>query len=529
MLKPSANDGGILVGLDSITRKRRYVDCGERGLVVDTGVIRTIYGTDYSEPVSTLIDINHNFAVPTNSQKHKITLFNNGTVASGSYGNSCDLTITTDPGSTSNIQARRVLRQQLHGTYRARSAVKFNADTSLGESLQLFVIGNSTTSYSFAYVGAGGFFGILYLYGGAQQCVEFTVTAAATGVETATVTLNGVAYLIDLTAAGGDLAFTGHQIEMGGTGGVSYDDWLIDHVGDKIIFIAQNLDARPGVYSFSSATATATATVKTVGVATNQDFYPQAGGWNGTSPMITSLDPTKWNQYQIKWGLGIVEFCIFNPDTRVYEFVHSIGKGNSTSGNYPTPHAFVQHLIASTTITGVPAPMTLSTAGTSVDRIGGAENRRKPTRSFFTSKTLPTSGTEYVIVAFSGRSSFNYRPNEAEIVFNEIIVANDSGKSLLIKFILNPTTLGADIVTNYTSFEYLDEFNSPTLVDTGISTYTGGSIVFQLVIGKNSSDKFIFGEFVELFLQTEDTVIITGTPNINGAVVDLSVIVTEDL
>jgi hypothetical protein len=486
---------------------------------IDTGENRlgtfTQFGGTIAYPPREKVSFNHNNGIATHPQYHINTIFPGGSIASDSQGNACELSVDTTAFAVANLQTREVFRHEMSGSYEARSLVQFNA--GVVNSFQFYVVGNSETSYSYANV--DGFFGILYFSQGRQAVAILTVTVAAGGAEVATVTLNSVPYQITLTNAVGDVNFTAHQIEIGGTGGVTYGDWLVEHIGDKVIFTAQGLDARNGVYGFTSlGTAAGTMAQVRTGAESVPSFIPQQL-WN-VNPLPT-LDPTTWNTYSIEWGLGCVKFSVLDPLTCMYTKVHEISLLGTA--NYFTPNVYVQHLIASN---GSTTAFSMKTAGTSVTRFGDEAVLRRPQRAVNNTKTGVT--TEEIILAIASRQTINTHPSEAEIVFNDMTVSTDGTKSVTITLYLNPTTLGLDTAADYTDWEYVDESNSPMLLDTAIQNFTGGDPVIQFTMGKVDTVQFKFSEQLQLYMHTTDIVLITAQ-SAGANDVSISLITTEIL
>lgn len=506
-----SNDGLLISGYDPILKKRKIIE-----LPLDTRTV--LPKTPDNIPLFTtpvpMFTINHNYGVAVNPQKHREIVTPGSTITPNIFDNSAELTIDNQLFATSNLQIRRNLRQTLDQGYQTRSSIKFQA--SVPDSLQLFVVGNSTASWSFGDIGA---FGIVNIYGGAQTIVKFTVTVGAAGAETAAVTLGPDAYNVPLTGSGGNTSFTAHEIEN-----FTYPRWLVDHVGSDIFFISQELTPPPGVFTFASTgAATATTTIITSGVASTIDFIPREY-WNGSSPMIQNLVPTYYNLYQIEWWLSTVIYSIFNPDTRLFEIVHTISNSNS-SFNPESSTVYVQHFLASI---GSTTPMTISTKATSGSHSGPIAERNAPSYNISAEKTL-SAGVELVLAVINNRQQMNGIPNNGELGVVQLFISNDGNRATTISLILNPTTIGLDILTDYTNFSYVNETSSITLYDTtATKTYTGGTRIVTFNVGKNSSLFYNLSDNLDVFLIPGDFLVISALSSL-ASLVTISVIINEDI
>lgn len=194
-----------------------------------------------------------------------------------------------------------------------------------------------------------GLIGICRRHGALREIQAMTVSAAATGVETGTVTLDGTGFAVALTS--GTIEETAQEISEG-----DYAGWASWASGDQVYFMADAAETKAGAMSFSSTgTAAGSLLELATGVAPEYEWTPRlptetSGGWNtdrmdGSGPSGISIDFSLGQIYIIKLqylGFGPCDFLIENPDTGHPQLVHRIRYANTAVvpliGN-PTLHA----------------------------------------------------------------------------------------------------------------------------------------------------------------------------------------------
>lgn len=178
---------------------------------------------------------------------------------------------------------------------------------ALGAGANGIVVG-----YKYDDTGAPGSvprFGICRQRQGAQHIHSVEVTAGASGSETVTLTLNGTAYNVPVTA--GTTADNAQEI-------AEFDfgvDWTAEASGDFVYLLAHVAGVRGGTYSISSTgTLTGTLTEEATGALPTEDWAFVGGGdsltnpadtcnrdaLDGTGPSGMVIDPTKGNIWRVK-------------------------------------------------------------------------------------------------------------------------------------------------------------------------------------------------------------------------------------
>ena len=249
-----------------------------------------------------------------------ITVYNAGSgSASGTDSNSLLFQIQT--GTTSTGDAHLLSKKYMKYRPGQGSMSRFTAafTTGVANSTQRAGLLDSEVALCVGYDGAD--FGVLRSTGGKVSIYRLTITTAPTGTQTATVTLNGVAKTVAITA--GSTTQCAAQIAADGVGG--YPGWLTEQVDNTVIFRALDPSVTAGAFSFSSSgagtLAVGTFAVVQTGVAITDYWTKQAdfnmdtldGTGNAGNPSGMHIDPTMLNVFQIsfRWlGVGVINYAI---------------------------------------------------------------------------------------------------------------------------------------------------------------------------------------------------------------------------
>jgi hypothetical protein len=226
---------------------------------------------------------------------------NTGVTGSGTV-NAPDSTFTISTGTT--IYSSAFLQSRKRLRYRAGQGVvgRFTAlfTTGVANSYQVAGFGHAEDGIYIGYKGAD--FGILYSHHGVREVQELTVTTAVTGAGNVTVTLNGVAITVAISAAAtGNIARTVYELSQ-----AVYSAWKAqpNGAGTKVIFLADAVGNKAGAFSITGSGIVGTFSETRTGSAATEDFIAQAD-WNGdkldgTGASSATIDPTKLNVFQIK-------------------------------------------------------------------------------------------------------------------------------------------------------------------------------------------------------------------------------------
>ncbi|MEK6263507.1 MAG: hypothetical protein N2B06_01790 [Clostridium sp.] len=455
-----------------------------------------------------------------NSQRITTITDTGGTVTSDtSNGVEISLDITTSSGSFATLRSARVLKYRPGLSNSIRFGMTFA--TPVANSLQYGGLSNEGSQISFAYVGTD--FVIRKLTDGHLEVRTLTITAAETGAATATVTLDSVAFAVTLSNAGGALSFTAHELEI-----FTYAGWDVEHVNDTITFVSNDIIAGPltGTFSYSSTGASTGTFARTkAGVVVTETTVSQAD-WNSNSEMITLLDPTLFNTYEIEYswlGGGNIDFRVLNPRDGKYETVHSIQTANTGVGvSLSQPNMYGEVSLSSV---GSTTAMTVSVSGL-MGGTYGPVHVKTPIYAISNERTI-AANTETVVLVVHDRHSINGYVNQSEILINHLSGAADGNRAVLIKMIKNPTTLSANTTGDYANNQYVNELESISIVDTESLTYTGGNIIDEFFIGKNGNLDVTYDSDRQIELFQSEAIILTAFSTATNTV-NLSMSLLED-
>jgi hypothetical protein len=471
-----------------------------------------IFGTSISVPYNVVVSSWAPYGV-INDQLYTPFTASGGTVVANNNGVEVDYNITTTIGSYAILRSRRVLKYRPGFSNIVRTSARFNV--GVANSLQFSGVGNASSDLYFCMSGTD--FGVRRSTAGLTEIRVLDITNEATGVETATITLNGVVFTASLTDAGVELEpFTAHEVEVGDT----YTGWKLEHIGNKIIFQASSVGDRPGVYSFSSTgTATGTFSQTKQGAALSTTFISQSS-WNGSSPMVSLVDATKNNLYQIEYswfGSSNIVFSVYNPGSARFETVHTMTFANTGANvSLTQPNMFIQNGLASL---GSTTAMSL-TSTCSMGATLGPVVIELPIHSVEVLKSI-TSSSETNLIVMKNRDTINEYSNQSECYITRITIVNDGNKALKIKLYKDPTSVSADTTSDYTNYQYVNEENSLLIYDTNSLTKTGGDILDIFYINKNGSLSLEFDKTLEFF--QSEIILLTGE---STAISDVSVSVS---
>lgn len=287
-----------------------------------------------------------------------------------------------------------------------------------------------TDEVSFGYNGTD--FGCWHRYGGEVEVRTLQVTGAAGGAEDATITINGDAYTVPLTA----LSVQGNAFEIAAYLDANATGYNAEQLDDSVLISAASDGPKTLTWSFSSATATATITQNTAGVTKTSSHIAQAD-WSGVAP--DGFDPSKGNTYEIAFqgGYGDIHYYIYDTVNNSYRLAHDIlANGVTERPTISNPSMKVGVYAAST---GSTTDLTVYCSMMSGFTQGATNPVRNP-RAFAASKTISTTLTN--ILTIRGKRLYNYLINQAEIIPLFLAVATESGKNTTFQVIANATVSG---------------------------------------------------------------------------------------
>lgn len=255
------------------------------------------------------------------------------------YENSMAVLATgASAGGTAFMRTDRAVRYRPGQGALFRFTALFSAPVA-GVSMTAGAYGGSENGlfvgYNYADTGGPGGtprFGFCRQHDGLRDVHSLQITAAASGAETLTVTLNGTATNVSLTA--GTVAENAQEVAA-----TSFSGWVAEASGDTVYFLANNVGARSGAYSASSTgTATASFTQKLAGQATTEEWVYSSSfnidRLDGSGVSGFELDPTKGNVYQIRMqylGFGAIDFGVEDPQSGRFIVAHRYRYANANT------------------------------------------------------------------------------------------------------------------------------------------------------------------------------------------------------
>ena len=388
------------------------------------------------------------------------------------------MTTGTAAGGYGVVRSIRALRYRTGQGALNRITCVFDT-TAPASSLQLAGMFNLEDGLFFGYDGAD--FGVCRRTGGLATTVTLTLSAAASGAETATVTLNGVEFTPSLTA--GTAAFNAKELAA-----ATYTDWNVAQNGDTVVFTSRSVGVKAGAYTLTSTgTAAGTFAVDQAGVAHTYNWVKQTA-WNvdkmdGRGPSRQILDPSKGNVYQIgyQWlGYGAQFFAVEDSKTGAFQIVHVNQYANlNTTPSLRNPTMKIGWAVASLGSTTALTIKGSSAAGF----VEGAQESLRPPRARSNTKTgIGTSPVNVLTIRNRG-SWADGSLNHHEIVPLRVSISSElSGNNTgTASVYLNPDVAGDP------NFAYEDSSNSLVEYDTAGTTVTNGTLIVALGMAKADS------------------------------------------
>jgi len=318
-------------------------------------------------------------------------------------------------------------------------------------------------------------FGALRASGGKTHITVLTINTAPTEAQTATVTLNGVAYNISITAGTAQATAVAINKADGFVG------WFVDQVDNTLVFSSLLTGPQNGTFSFSSTgagtLATGTFSTKQTGVAqtenwTYQDDFSE-DPLDGTGPSGMILAPEHLNVYQInfRWlGAGVIRYAIEDHTTGRMILFHQ----EHYTNRYNVPHitqpsfrlGYISQNVGSTTSATV-------YGASMMGAIEGDIRQNELNRSTSVNKTglntgsvhhLLTLRNPYVTNGKSGAQNGNYVFNAKEIILKDITVATQ-GNDPAVLYVFY------DAVSFSTTHDYFSQPKDNGMVSTVTGTF----------------------------------------------------------
>jgi len=243
----------------------------------------------------------------------------------------------------------------------------------------------------------------------------------------------------------------------------------------------------------------------------SSDTWTAQSSWSldvldGTGASGMTLDQTKGNVFQIsfQWlGYGKIIFSIENDSNGQFMPIHEIEYANQ----YLVPSIYNPSLPihAEATNSGNNTDLLLKTASMAAF-VEGDDLRLGVSNSFYQEST---HSTETSFFNLKCKDTIGSITNRVRVYLKSLSIANDVNKLARFIIYLNPTL---DITPTWVDIE---STNSVIQSDITATYSSGGKIVFQCSIGKDSGNVFDL-ENLDIFLAPGDIITITSINNTSG-------------
>lgn len=422
-----------------------------------------------------------------------IQTYTNGTGSvAGSVNQMFQVSTGTTQGGYGVLRSRRFLRYRPGQGIVSRFTAAFTQ--GVAGSLQFAGLANQENRLAFGF--NGDRFGIVRSTGGKAHITLMTMTVAPNATQTATITLNGVAYTVTLGAGTVDAAVTTITNRVGGYGG-----WLFQQTDGAMLWLAPTLGPNNGTFSFTSTgNAQATFVTKQAGVA-QTDYWTYQEDWNidkmdgsaqiDTNPSGMTLDPTKLNVYQIamRWlGAGAISYAMEDQASGTLVYVHREHYVNQ----YTTPHIANPSFKITYGAYNSTNTSNLTVKGGSIyGAVEGTIFQNELTRSHSASRSglakdvthhIMTIKNSVVTNGLAGANNGNYIINAKEAIIKALNVSVQSTDPSLVYLFFEPTSFSS--THSYFNIPYCNEVYSTV---TGTLDTTVDNPVYAGVIPINGS------------------------------------------
>jgi len=356
-------------------------------------------------------------------------------------------------------------------------------DTPVADNTQAAGLITAENSFTFAFIGTA--FGILSVRDGGDELQELTLTVAASGAETATVTVDGTPFPVSLTGAG---SLSDDAFEISEELNANVINYNFSSNGATVV--AQAILPGPmGSFAYSSTGASAGAWVQiAAGISGATTFIPQSS-WNQDTRLAGDVDsilnPLLNNSYQIQLN-GSSDFFVEDRISKKMVLVHRISFVNISTDNNPANSTFRVGWIVNNT--GNTTNVTIQGGKSGIFNEGLIYYDTIP-RGFSNTQSIPAgAGLQTTILVMRNRLSFAGALNRSEVLPLIIAGSTESNKVAEFKLILNP------VFSSPVNFEYADKANSLIEFSKDAVLVTGGREIGQLTLESGTPDSRSFNQ-----------------------------------
>lgn len=383
-------------------------------------------------------------------------------------------------GSYAVVRSRRFIRYRPGQGAMARAAVMYGTPAS--DTVQRWGMHNQEQGYSFGYNGTQ--FGILHSYGGKAHIETFTLASYSGLAQNFTFVLNGVSYVVAITA-GQSTAGVCAQIAR-----ATFAGWSVEATDSQVIFLSDAVAPQSGTFSFTaSGTASGTLTQTRAGVTPTNSWTYQTD-WNidpcdGTGESTVHIDWSKFNvlQIQMQWlGAGAVTFSIQNPNSGQMMPIHrQLWSNYQTTLHLEDPNLKITcaaYSLGSTT------PVTL-TIGSWMGAVEGTYESVYYPRSRGVIKKTLTQDVVHHLISIKNPIVEGGKINTREIRIQDISAAVDSTDPVIFYFFIETALTTGNHIWNP-----LPNAISDYSIETGTFSLTTDTAIAGFTVGVDGSGQF---------------------------------------
>lgn len=391
-----------------------------------------------------------------------------------------DSMFTCDTGTSSNGLASILTLRQLTGRSGQGGLCRLSTvfDTAVADTTQICGLITAENSFVFGYTGTN--FGIIHAFNGVDELQELTLTAAAAGAETATVTVNGNPFSVELTGVG---TVEGDAFEIAASLNAQVPNYNFTSNGDQVVAQAV-LPIVTGSFAYSSSgTSVGSWVQNAIGTPATQLFTPQSL-WNRNT--FSKLIPQKGNEYQIQFqhDFGAINFFIYDGDTGKPVLVHQIEHANnSVLPSVSNPTFRIGWLVNNS---GNTSNVRLQGSSASAFIEGKVFHGNTPLG--VEHEQLAVGATLTNVLSIRNRISFGGKVNRAEILPLLINAASQTNKTAFFTILVNPTFESPLI------FNYKNKASSLAEISTDAVTVSGGINIGTAVVVDGAPGSIRFNE-----------------------------------
>lgn len=379
--------------------------------------------------------------------------------------------IANSGASSTGVSAIISSRQVKHRVGQGLKGM-FTAIFSTGQTGSFQQAGLISSDVSFAFGYDDQSFGVLYAKDGQLEIQNLAITTPASG-ESATVTVDGVAYTIPLSSGTIDL----NAYEVAAYLTLNEPRYDATSNGGIVTLRARLPDFGGGAFAFSSSNAIASWS-QIVAAALPVEIWTPQTSWNIESKL--EFNPALLNIYMIQFEslAGSVKFYMQDPVTSdmtlvhvirytntstlpiVPEAVYRVGWANRNRGN--TTNTITQGTSAAIMIEG---EIALNTA---------------PSADSFLQSSIGTQSTN--VLSLRNRTVFNTKSNRTDIYPQKAFLFTESAKTAIFDIIIDATVPSGDLL----AWDYYDNALSTAEVAKNSVLITGGTTVASIAVSPSS-------------------------------------------